>query len=205
MMTYLIFGITYAFAAAVQPGPFQAFIISQTLSKGWRSTLPASFGPMLSDAPIITLILLILSNIPDNMVYILQMAGGLFLLYLAYGAYKNWKKFDDKQLLQKSTGKQTLFKAAIVNLLNPNPYIGWSLIMGPMLIEAWRETPVNGLALVIGFYATLTLCTAGIIILFAAARNLGPKVSKISIGISALALAGFGLYQIVTGMNRFFF
>jgi len=204
-MTYLIFGITYAFAAAVQPGPFQAFIISQTLSKGWRSTLPASFGPMLSDAPIITLILLILSNVPNNMVYILQMAGGLFLLYLAYGAYKNWETFDEKQLVQKSSGKQTLFKAAIVNLLNPNPYIGWSLIMGPMLIEGWRETPANGLALVIGFYATLTLCTAGIIILFAAARNLGPKVSRVSIGISAVALAGFGFYQIFTGMNRLVF
>ena len=133
------------------------------------------------------------------------MVGGLFLLYLAYGAFKNWQSFDEKQLVQKSSGKQTLFKAAIVNLLNPNPYIGWSLIMGPMLIEGWRETPVNGLALVIGFYATLTLCTAGIIILFATARSLGPKVSKISIGISAVALAGFGIYQIYTGMNRFFF
>ena len=169
------------------------------------STLPASFGPMLSDAPIITLTLLILSNVPDEMVYILQMVGGLFLLYLAYGAYKNWMLFDEKQLVQKSSGKQTLFKAAMVNLLNPNPYIGWSLIMGPMLIEGWRQAPVNGLALVIGFYATLTICTAGIIILFAAARNLGPKISKVSIGISALALAGFGFYQIYMGINRFIF
>ena len=202
-MTYLIFGITYAFAAAVQPGPFQAFIISQTLSKGWRTTLPASFGPMLSDAPIISLILLILSNVPDKMVYILQMTGGVFLLYLAYGAYKSWKTFDEKKLVRKDSGKQTLFKAALVNLLNPNPYIGWSLIMGPMLIEGWRIAPVNGLALVIGFYTTLTICTAGIIISFAAARNLGPKVSRVSIGISALALAGFGFYQIYMGMNRF--
>ena len=204
-MTYFIFGITYAFAAAVQPGPFQAFLISQTFSKGWRSTLPASFAPILSDIPIVTLILLILSNVPDKMVYILQMVGGLFLLYLAYGAYKNWKTFDEKQLVQKSSGKQTLFKAAIVNLLNPHPYIGWSLIMGPMFIEGWRIAPINGLALVIGFYATLTMCTAGIIILFAVARNLGPKVSKITIGISALALGGFGIYQIYMGMNRFFF
>jgi len=204
-MTYLIFGITYAFAAAVQTGPFQAFIISQTLSKGWRSTLPASFAPLLSDAPIITLVLLILSNVPNNMVHILQLAGGIFLLYLAYGAFKNWQTFDEKQILQKQTGQQTLFKAAIVNLLNPNPYIGWSLIMGPLLIEGWREAPANGFALILGFYLTLILCTAGIIILFAAARNLGPKVSKISIGISALALAGFGLYQISMGINRLFF
>ena len=188
-MSYLIFGITYAFAAAVQPGPFQAFIISQTLSKGWRSTLPASFAPMLSDAPIITLAVVILSNVPNQMVYVLQLAGGIFLMYLAFGAYKSWKAYDEKQVTEKSSGQQTLFKAAIVNLLNPNPYIGWSLIMGPLLIQGWREAPTNGLALIAGFYITLTLSTAGIIILFALARNLGPKVSKISIGISALALA----------------
>ena len=35
MLSYLIFGITYAFAAAVQPGPFQTYIISQTLNRGW--------------------------------------------------------------------------------------------------------------------------------------------------------------------------
>ena len=121
-MSYLVFGITYAFASAVQPGPFQAFIISQTLSKGWRSTLPASFAPMLSDAPIITLTLLILSNVPDKMVYILQFAGGIFLLYLAWGAFNNWQSFDEKQITEKGSGQQTLFKAAIVNLLNPNQF-----------------------------------------------------------------------------------
>jgi hypothetical protein len=33
MATYLILGATYAFAAAVQPGPFQAYLISQPLRK----------------------------------------------------------------------------------------------------------------------------------------------------------------------------
>jgi threonine/homoserine/homoserine lactone efflux protein len=203
-MSYLIFGITYAFAAAMQPGPFQAFIISQSLSKGWRSTLPASFAPMLSDAPIITLALFLLSNVPDNLIIILQLAGGIFLLYLAFGAYKNWQTFDDTQIVPKSTRQQTLFKAAIVNLLNPNPYIGWTLIMGPLLIEGWRETPLNGLALVIGFYTTLTISTAAIIILFSTARKLGTKFSKISILISSLALAGFGFYQILVASYKLF-
>ena len=42
MPTYLILGMTYAFAAAVQPGPLQTYLISQTLSHGWRRTLPAA-------------------------------------------------------------------------------------------------------------------------------------------------------------------
>ena len=64
MLGYLILGITYAFTAAVQPGPFQTYLISQTLSNGWRSTLPAAIAPLLSDGPIIILVLLVLSRMP---------------------------------------------------------------------------------------------------------------------------------------------
>jgi threonine/homoserine/homoserine lactone efflux protein len=49
MMYYVFFGITYGFAAASQPGPFQSYLISQTLSRGWRYTLPIAFVPLLSD------------------------------------------------------------------------------------------------------------------------------------------------------------
>ena len=73
MYTYLLFGITYAFAAAVQPGPLQTYIISQTIKKGWRSTLPASFAPVISDGPIILSVLFLLSNVSDNFIFILRM------------------------------------------------------------------------------------------------------------------------------------
>ena len=57
MYEYMILGITFAFAAAVQPGPLQTYIVSQTLTKGWKRTLPAMFAPVLSDGPIIILVL----------------------------------------------------------------------------------------------------------------------------------------------------
>jgi threonine/homoserine/homoserine lactone efflux protein len=71
MTGYLILGMTYAFTAAVQPGPFQTYLISQTLSNGWRRTVPAAFAPLLSDGPIIIFVLLILSRIPNWMTQIL--------------------------------------------------------------------------------------------------------------------------------------
>jgi len=42
MLQYLVLGATYAFAAAVQPGPLQAYVISQALAAGWRDA--AAFG-----------------------------------------------------------------------------------------------------------------------------------------------------------------
>jgi threonine/homoserine/homoserine lactone efflux protein len=64
MWAYLLQGIGYGFAAAVQPGPFQTYLISQTLSNGWRQTLPAALAPLISDGPIIILTLVVLSHVP---------------------------------------------------------------------------------------------------------------------------------------------
>jgi threonine/homoserine/homoserine lactone efflux protein len=199
MPGYLILGMTYAFAAAVQPGPFQTYLISQTLTNGWRRTIPAAFAPLLSDGPIIILVLLVLSRMPGWLVQVLQCAGGLFLLYLAFGAFKTWREFDETKVVQIKSSRQTVLKAAMVNLLNPNPYIGWSLVMGPLLLKGWRETPADGIALLLGFYTTMILVTLGIMLLFTAARNLGPRVSRALVGLSAIALACFGLYELWLG------
>jgi threonine/homoserine/homoserine lactone efflux protein len=86
-----------------------------------------------------------------------------------------------------------------VNLLNPNPYLAWSLVMGPLLLAGWREAPAHGVAFLIGFYVTLVLTLAGFIVLFGQARDLGPRVGRGLVGLSAVALAGLGCYQIWSG------
>ena len=201
MISYLIIGITYGFAAAAQPGPLQTYIISQTFANGWRRTLPASFSPLISDIPIIILVLFLLSQLPAWLIQILHIAGAFFLFYLVYDTYKTWKNFDENRKSEVQTNQQTLFKAALVNFLNPNPYLGWSLVMGPLFLKGYNEAPINGVILVISFYATLVAGIAGIIILFAVARNLGPKIVRIMLGISIVGLAFFGIYQLLLGIN----
>jgi len=199
-MAYFLLGSLYAFAAAVQPGPFQAYLISQSLAHGWRRTVLAAFAPLLSDGPIIVLVLFILSTLPSWLMHALQFAGGLFLIYLAAGAYQTWRHFNERRDEAVPSGRQNLLKAATVNLLNPNPYLGWGLVMGPLLLKGWRESPGNGVALLVGFYGSTIVLTAGIVILFSAARSLGPRVNRVLVGVSAIALAGFGLYQLWQGL-----
>ena len=199
MISYLIFGISYAFAAAVQPGPLQTYIISQTLKRGWRSTLPAAFAPVISDIPILILILYLLRTMPDNFIVILRIGGGLFLLYLGFRAFKSWKVFNTDETISDEASQQTLINAVFVNLLNPAPYLGWSLIMGPLFLEGWRISSINGITLILGFYLTMILTLAGIIILFGFARKLGSKVSKILLGLSSIVLFAFGIYQLWQG------
>jgi threonine/homoserine/homoserine lactone efflux protein len=197
--------MTYAFAAAVQPGPFLTYLISQTLTNGWIRTVPGAFAPLLSDIPIIALILFLLSRMPNWLVEVLQLAGGCFLLYLASGAFRNWRNFYMEKPVQSNTIRQTVLKAAMVNLLNPSPYIGWSLVMGPLLLNGWREAPTNGIALLAGFYSILILVTLGIMLVFSVARKAGLRINRSLVGLSAIALTIFGLYEIWLGIKTLFF
>jgi threonine/homoserine/homoserine lactone efflux protein len=199
MPAYVLLGATYAFAAAVQPGPFQTYLISSTLTNGWRRTAPAVFAPILSDVPVVCLVLLALTNVPPSALHVLRLAGGVFLLYLAAGAFAAFRANERPAAEAPAGSTRTVLKAAAVNLLNPNPYLSWSLVLGPLVLEAWRAAPANGVALVATFYVTMFASTALILIPFAGARTLGPRIGRTMVGLSAAALAAFGLYQLWAG------
>lgn len=203
MLNYFIFGITYAFACVVQPGPFQAFLFTQSLTTGWRKTIPLVFAPLLSDVPVIIFVLVLLTNVPHEILQILQCMGGVFLLYLAYNAFKSWLslKQSDKQ---GGSPQSNLLKAVMVNLFNPNPYLGWSLVMGPQLVKGWGENHVNSIILLAGFYGSMIIYSAIMVVLVAAAGNIGPRVNRISIGISVIALMVFGVCQLWQGITILF-
>jgi len=199
MLLNFLQGITFGFAAAVQPGPFQTYLISQTVSHGWRRTLPAVLAPLLSDGPIILLVLLALVRLPDIAIQLLRLAGGAFVIYLAVQAFRTWRQFDAANAAEKS-GPKSLLQATFVNLLNPNPYLFWSLVGGPLLLAAWREAPLYGVALLGGFYLILIGGMALGVIIFGTTGRLGPMVNRALLGISALALLGLGVYQIWLGV-----
>jgi threonine/homoserine/homoserine lactone efflux protein len=201
MWMYIALGIGYGFAAAVQPGPLQTYLISQALLKGWQKSLPAVLAPLISDGPIIALCVFVLSQVPIGFQRLLYIAGGLFVLYLAYGTYKSWQNFDSYLPASATSRGSSLLKAALTNALAPGAYIFWTLVTGPILIRGWRETPLYGISLLVGFYVTMIASLAAILILFGSARQLGPKVNRALLGISAIALFCFGLYQLWLGFT----
>jgi len=199
MFIYLIQGVSFGFAATVQPGPLQTYLVSRALDHGWRRTLPAAFAPLISDGPIILLALLVLNSIPPWWEQVLQTAGGFFLLYLGFGAFKAWRNFSAGSPAPLESGRTTLLKAVLVNVLNPNPYLGWMLVMGPLLMKGWREAPSHGITLVIGFYGTIVLGGAAIVVLFSTARGLGARLNRTLLGLSAIGLLLLGVFQLWQG------
>ena len=196
MIAYVVQGLGYGFAGAAQPGPFQTYVISQALKVGWRRALPAALAPLISDGLIILLVLLVLNRVPPSMERILHVASGLFLAYLAWRAFRNWRARHSLVPVVEQSSDRTVLNAVIMNLISPGPYIYWSLVAGPTLLAGWRTAPANGIVFLLAFYGALIGSFAAMIIAFGAARQLGPRVTHMLLGLSAVALAGFGLYQL---------
>jgi len=199
---YILIGSGFAFAAAIQPGPLQAFLLSSVVKKGWKRTLPAAFSPLVSDGPIALIVLIILNRVPHTMSRILQAAGGVLLLYFAWAGYQQWKKQTTTAFNVNEPAPRTLLQAATVNILNPNPYLGWSLILGPVVIAAWYQSPTNAVMLITAFYSTMVAVLAGTIFLFGATRFLGPGSRRALILVSAIILAMLGVFQLVVSLLR---
>ena len=203
MLKYVAIGGSLAFAAAIQPGPFQAYLLSRVTAIGWRRTLPAALAPLLSDGPIALLALLVLGRLSLEVQSVLRLAGGAFLLYLAWGAYQQWRSDDSRPSAQAEKVPKTLIEAALVNLLNPNPYLGWTLILGPIVVGAWQEAPSSGVAVVVAFYATMVTTLAVLIVLFGSAHFLGARFQRVLMLVSVWILAGLGLYQLAKSVQYF--
>jgi threonine/homoserine/homoserine lactone efflux protein len=199
MWIYFLAGAAYGFAAGAQPGPLNAYLMSITLRHGFRRALPATFAPLISDAFIVALMLFILTRIPFALIRWLHLLGGVFVLYLAWDAWQTFRNFERAEEQARSHAVESLWKAAVINLLNPNPYLGWSLVLGPLVLQGWHSSPRDGVAVGVGFYGALIGTTILIVLLFDFARSSGPRVARALVAISAVALGCFGLYQLWLG------
>lgn len=201
MLSWLIQGLALGFSAGASPGPLQTYFFSQSIRNGWKKTLPAAFAPVVSDGPIIALVLLVLTQTPAWFLRSLHFVGGGYILYLAWQAFVSFRKHTGDVESLPDTKEKALVKATFMNLVNPNPYIFWSTTLGPSMIVAWKETLWHAVGLVGAFYGAMIGLSITLIILFASARHLGGMTVKYLLGISSFILLGYGVYQIWLGIS----
>jgi threonine/homoserine/homoserine lactone efflux protein len=200
IFAYLLQAAALGLSAAAMPGPFQAYLISQSLRLGWRRALPAAFAPLLSDGPMLILVLFVLTRLPTGFLRVLQIGGAFFILFLAWKSWQAFRQFQAQPVISPGAERQSFFQAALMNVLNPNPYLFWSIVAGPIFLTGWKLHMFNGIAFLLGFYAVMLGGLALLVILFGSARRLGPQINRALLGISALALFAFGIYQLWQGV-----
>lgn len=197
----VLLGSGLGFGAAIQPGPLQAFLTSRVLASGWRRTLPACLAPLLSDGPIAVVAVLVVGRIPPSAQHVLRAGGGLLLLYLAASALRQWRHRASPA--PPPSAPRTLLEAVLINLLNPNPYLAWALVMGPLAVAAWSRHPAYAVGFVVALYATMLVTIAAFVVLLGTTRFLSAGSQRALVGASALLLAGLGLFLLAAGVRGF--
>ncbi len=198
MLSYILQGLTLGFAAGAQPGPFQTYLITQSLANGWRKTLIAAFAPLVSDGPIILVTLLVLKQMPESLQRGLYIAGGLFILHLAWSSIQQWRNFDEDA--EEAPTTQNLWKAATMNFISPGPYIFWSLVSGPIFLKGLSEAASRGIGFMVAFYGTMISLNIVLIVLVGLASQIGGRIRRGLLLFASIALGVFGLYQLYLGI-----
>jgi threonine/homoserine/homoserine lactone efflux protein len=196
----LLLGGGLGLAAGLQPGPMLAFLLARAAAEGWRRTLAACLAPLLSDGPIALVAVLLLSRLGPSFQVVLQGAGGVLLLYFAAIGFRQWRRPAGPS--SGGSAPRTVVEAAFVNLLNPNPYLGWSLVLGPTLLAAWRESAVHAFAFVLAFYGTMCGTMAAFVLLVGTAGLLAPSARRGLALIGTALLAVLGAFLLAGSLAR---
>jgi threonine/homoserine/homoserine lactone efflux protein len=201
LLPYLSTAAALGFSAGALPGPFQAYLLSQALRHGWRRAALLALAPLLSDGPVILVVLLLLARLPVWTLHALQVAGGVFILFLAWNAWRGLKSAEDAARTQEIGRGLDLLRAATINLLSPGVYLFWATISGPLFLQGWREGPALGLAFLLCFYGTMIGLTEILVAVMGALRRLGPRLRRSLLIISIVLLVILALRQISVGLG----
>jgi threonine/homoserine/homoserine lactone efflux protein len=153
MMYFLTIGAVLGLSAGIAPGPLLTLLISETLQHGTKSGVKVALAPIITDLPIITLTLFVLSRLSNfhTILGIISLAGGFVLLSMGYESIRT----RGIKLRIREAEPRSLTKGVLVNALNPHPYVFWFSVGAPIMTKA-MSLNISALFVFIGsFYASL--------------------------------------------------
>lgn len=189
-MESLLLGVSLGLGAGLAPGPLLALVVGATLDRGFAAVARIAAAPLVSDAPIVALCVLVLGELPEEVLALLSLAGAVFVLWLAVDALRE---------PGEGAPPSDLRRAALVNALSPHPWLFWLTVGGPLLVE---DGPGPGIAFGAGFYVTLVGAKVAIAAAVAASRRRGRPGGATTRRISAALLAAAAIALFIDGLSR---
>jgi len=151
--TLLTSALVLGLSAGLTPGPIMTLVIFQTLKYGVGEGIKVALAPLVTDAPIVLLTLFLLARISslENVLGVLSVFGGLYLLYLSYESIR----FKGATQTEIAEQPHSMRKGIAVNFLNPSPYMFWMSIGGPLVLKAFQTHIAFSLFFIVPFYGVM--------------------------------------------------
>jgi threonine/homoserine/homoserine lactone efflux protein len=128
-----LLGLSLGLGAGVAPGPLLAVVIRSTLEGGFGAGARVACGPLLTDLPIIAVAAALAASLPDEALAGLGLLGGLFLLWLGADALRELPEPVEAAVGGGPAAAGALRRGAMVNVLNPHPWVFWITVGVPVL------------------------------------------------------------------------
>ena len=152
-LSSLAAGTVLGLSAGFTPGPLLTLVITQTLQHDIREGVKVAMAPLITDLPIILVSLFVLSQLGDFDLLLgaISLVGAGYVLYLANGSLRTGPVTLEEARDQPRSAR----KGAIINALNPHPYLFWATVGAPFVLKSADQGPLAPLLFIFGFYFLL--------------------------------------------------
>ncbi len=213
-------GIVFGLALAVPPGPMNAIIAEQSVTRNWSAGFAAGLGAALADVIFFVLAVVgaaaVIESVDILEPLLLLLGGGLMLVF-AVDAVRSGLREDalqrDGETVTNATGFQ---KALVLGLTNPYQLAFWLTVgiglVSPGTIDLGEYVPLitefvvetGSVALLGGFFTGIGLWIVSFpATLVVIGRRVDAFAPVVAAG-SALVLGGFGVIFAYSGLTGLF-
>jgi threonine/homoserine/homoserine lactone efflux protein len=219
--TTLAAGVVFGLALAAPPGPMNAIIAEEAVLRGWDAGFKAGLGAAVADFSFFVLAFLGVVAFIESFPLLRAVmvgVGGLLMLYFAYGAAT-----EATETFRAGGGavegeSKGFRKAFVLALTNPYQILFWLTVgvglLDPGRIDVLAEAvggsfagvlvvETGSAALIAGLFGGVGLWITGFPAALVAAERRVDRLAPAVAYLSAVLLAGFGvyfLYDSVTGL-----
>ena len=196
MDLYLIGSMVFAGAVlgvveGVKPGPLLTMVIRETLSRGLRAGVWTASAPIFTDGPLVIVSLLAagwISTQPTILIAISILGAG-YLLKMGIECFSLEPPSPDITDIDLS---HSFKRGVLTNLLNPNVYVFWFLIGGPLMASVADREPLAPAAYALTFLVSIIIVKCLIALAFDRTRgNLSHSTYKGVLSVCGIAMIVF--------------
>jgi threonine/homoserine/homoserine lactone efflux protein len=201
MITALASGVLLGLSAGLSPGPMLALVLAQTLRHGSREGCKIALTPLVTDPPIILVTLALASKLAElrQLLGIVSIAGGVFVLFLAWESFRPARQ-EAEALAERP---RSWFKGIVTNLLNPHPWLFWLTVGAAILAKTSAQGWLVAAAFLSGFYLLLVGSKVGVALLAGRSRDLlTGRPYRVVMRVLAVLLGVFALLLFREGLKR---
>ena len=193
VLSLSVAGVALGVIEGIKPGPLLTMVIRETLSGGLRAGVWTAAAPIFTDGPQIIVSLLAASWISTrpSILIVISILGAAYLLKMGLECFSIEPPSSD---LAEVDVSDSFKRGVLTNLLNPNVYIFWFLIGGPLMASVADEEPLAPVAYAVTFLVSIIIVKSIIALAFDRTRgNLSRRSYSIMLSLCGVAMIFFAI------------